>query len=107
MNRNVGESVARIDLPSEPDQGATVALLDALNDPACRAILHATADRPMTAIELTGSLSLSQSTTYRKLDQLRAAGLLEVSRRIDAAGNHPYQYLCGVDSIHIALADAD
>lgn len=82
-------------------------LLSALSDPQCRAILRATAGRRRTAAELAEELDLPLSTTYRKLDRLTDASLVEETCRLAFDGKHAQQYRCAVEEIHIELSEVD
>lgn len=70
--------------------GQTV--FEALADTDCRALLAAL-DRPLTASEVTESCDLPQTSAYRKLEQLVAAGLVEERTRIDTDGHHATAYV--------------
>lgn len=78
-------------------------LLEALDDEACRAILSATGDTPLSASELSEACDLPLSTTYRKLDMLTDAGLLSEGIRIRRSGKHASEYRRAVDEVRIAV----
>lgn len=80
-------------------------LLDALNDPDCRAILRAVEERSMTANELSNTCELPLSTTYRKIDLLTSAALLEERTRIRSDGKHPHEYSCNFDEVLVNISD--
>ncbi|MFB6172560.1 MAG: helix-turn-helix domain-containing protein [Haloarculaceae archaeon] len=80
-------------------------VLSALDDPDCRAILQATTDRAYSASELSARCDLPRSTTYRKLDCLASAGLLESGVRIRPSGHHTTEYTRAYDDVVIELAD--
>jgi len=67
-------------------------VFEVLADTDCR-ILLAALDRPLTASEVTESCDLPQTSAYRKLEQLVAAGLVEERTRIDADGHHATAYV--------------
>ncbi|WP_439027253.1 helix-turn-helix domain-containing protein [Haloarchaeobius sp. DT45] len=79
---DVTESVVR------PDLDTLAAVLDA----DCRRLLTRLGTSPQTATELADACDLPKSTTYRKLDQLRQAGVLEESVRLQTAGKPASQY---------------
>ncbi|MDE1819330.1 MAG: helix-turn-helix transcriptional regulator [Euryarchaeota archaeon] len=58
------------------------AILAALGDPSCRAILTLLNDRPRTVQDLLRELSVPQSSVYRKLGELQGAGLVGVQRSV-------------------------
>jgi len=84
-------------------EGAVQQLLDALDDADCRAILDSTNEDALTANEISEAHDLPLSTTYRKLDLLTEAGLLEERTRIRQSGKHASEYTQSVDDIVISL----
>jgi DNA-binding transcriptional ArsR family regulator len=92
------------------------AVFTALDDPDCRAVLEATADQALTASELTEQCDIPRSTTYRKLEQLTEAGLLEERIRLSTDGKHAREYhrtfedvtvsLCDSEGIHVGLSES-
>lgn len=79
-------------------------VLDALEDPACRDIVSAL-DEPMTAEEISERADVPLSTTYRKLDMLTRASLLEERVDIRADGQHASRYSIGFEEVVIALTE--
>lgn len=90
------------DTTTRHDAGA---VLDALNDDDCRRILEATTDDSLTASELSESLDLPLSTTYRKLDRLTDVGLLRETIRIHRSGKHVNEYTRNVEDVSITVQD--
>jgi len=89
----------------EPERGPPMqAVLDALDDPACREIVQAL-DEPKTASELSDECDIPLSTTYRKLDLLTEASLLEEQTEIRSDGHHTTRYVLGVESVELALTE--
>jgi DNA-binding transcriptional ArsR family regulator len=85
------------------DDDATVqAVLDALQDDDCRAVLGATTDEALSASELSSACDLPLSTTYRKLDALTEAGLLVERTRLCPEGKHASEYLRAVDDVVVS-----
>ena len=80
------------------------AVLEALNDPDCREIVSALSE-PMTAEEISDATDIPLSTTYRKLDVLTEAALLEEGVDIRADGQHASQYVVSFDEVVIGLSD--
>ena len=78
-------------------------LLDALEDRDCRAILEATSDQTLSASELSEACDLPLSTTYRKVDKLTEAGLLEEQVRLSTTGKHTSEYAVGVSDIRMTV----
>jgi DNA-binding transcriptional ArsR family regulator len=79
----------------------TDAVLEALSDPDCRAILEATGDRPLTVAELGPVCELPRSTLYRKVDVLVDAGLLDERVRMREHGPHPSAYVRRVAGVAV------
>ena len=80
------------------------ALLDALDDADARAIIT-TIDEPATANEVSERCDIPLSTTYRKLDLLTDAGLLEEGTEIRSDGHHTTTYTVAFEEVRIALTD--
>ncbi|MFC7073001.1 helix-turn-helix domain-containing protein [Halovenus rubra] len=86
---------------SEPTE--VEALLGALEDEDCRAILEATDGESLTANELSETCELALSTAYRKLELLTETGLLEEQLRLSRNGKHTSEYVRSVDDVHVSL----
>ena len=82
-------------------------LLEALEDSGCRAILQATVEESLSASELSDACSMPLSTTYRKLDTLTEAGLLEEQVRISSSGKHTSEYSVNVTGLGITITAED
>jgi len=80
-------------------------LLGLLEDPYCRTILEATSTERLTAREIADRSEFPLSTTYRKLDELTEAGLLEEGVRLRDVGRNPSEYVRAVDEIVLSLDD--
>ena len=79
------------------------AVLGALADPGCRCILRAIESAALTASECSESCELPLSTTYRKLERLAEAGLLEEQLRLRRDGKHASQYRRRFDGVRVAV----
>lgn len=90
--------------PTTTDAPPLQDVLDALDDPDCRAILERL-DTPMAAKELSEACDIPQSTTYRKLDLLSDASLVEERMAIRADGRHTTRYVADFDEIRLSLTD--
>lgn len=84
----------------------TDAALTALDDEDCRALLAAAAGQARTASELIDRSGVPRSTTYRKLDDLVAAGLLEERVRISLDSFHASEYRRTVDDVLVSVSAA-
>jgi DNA-binding transcriptional ArsR family regulator len=87
---------------TEPTPDAS-AVLEALDDETCRHVLNTLRDRHLTAGEISETCDVPQSTTYRKLDLLTDAGLLDSSIRVAPAENNPTEYTTAADGATIRL----
>lgn len=89
-----------------PDEGGPELqrVLDALDDPDCRKIVRAL-EEPMTADEVSDAADVPLSTTYRKLDLLTEASLLEEETEIRPDGQHASKYTVAFEEVVIGLAD--
>lgn len=83
------------------------ALFAALDDPDCRALLEATAEEALTAGELTDRCDIPRSTTYRKVEQLTEAGLLEERVRLSRDGKHASEYRRTFEDLTVSLRDSE
>ena len=81
------------------------AVLDALGDGDCRDILRAMGAAALTASECSERCDLPLSTTYRKLERLSGAGLIEEGLRIRRDGKHASQYRPRVADVVVELGD--
>ncbi|MFD1514524.1 winged helix-turn-helix domain-containing protein [Halomarina rubra] len=77
-------------------------VLDALDDPACREIVECLED-PMTASELSERCEIPQSTTYRKLDLLSDASLVEERVEVRTDGHHTTRYVLAFNEVRLSL----
>lgn len=80
------------------------AVLDALDDPDCRTIVKRLVE-PMTASEVSEAADVPLSTTYRKLDLLVEASILEERTEIREGGHHTTRYVLDFESVRIALTE--
>lgn len=84
----------------------STAVLASLDDPDCRTLLQAMADEALTAQEAAERCDIARSTTYRKVEQLTEAGLLEERIRLRRNGKHASEYLSVFEDITISLSPA-
>ena len=81
-------------------------VLDALDDPDCRAILREAVE-PMTANELIDNCDISQSTLYRKLDLLSSARLVRERDTINPEGGRTTRYQRDFEDVMISMNEDD
>jgi DNA-binding transcriptional ArsR family regulator len=79
-------------------------ILTAFNDDDCRRILEAVSNgASLSAAELSERCDVPLSTTYRKLELLTDAGLLDEQLRICRSGRHTSEYAQHVDDVQISV----
>lgn len=91
---------AGIEQSTEVDEEA---LLTALQDEDCQAIVRAVEDEALSATELADTCDLPTSTTYRKLDTLTDAALLDERLRLSTSGSHEREYVTGRVDLTISV----
>lgn len=116
MNATSDARQRMTDDDSEEPETELQAVLDALDDTDCRAILRAL-DTPMTTRELMNDCDLSQTTAYRKLEVLHGANLVEEDTELRDDGHHTTRYtrafagvaigLTGEDSFEVTMIDSE
>lgn len=79
-------------------------VLDALDDPDCRAIVRQL-DAPMTASEISDATDVPLSTVYRKLDLLTEASLLRELTEVRSDGHHTTRYERDFEEVSLSLTD--
>lgn len=77
------------------------AVFGALADEECREIL-ATLDEPLTAPEVEDRCDLPQTNTYRKLERLSEANLVEERTALRADGHHATSYVRDFEGLFVA-----
>lgn len=90
--------------PQSDDEPDAVSILEALNDEDCREIVKVLSE-PMTAEEVSEATDIPLSTTYRKLDRLTAASLIEEGVEVRSDGQHVSRYLLVFDEVTFTLSD--
>ena len=77
-------------------------VLDAVDDPGCRDIVSAL-EEPLSAKEISDRCDIPTTTTYRKIDMLTDATLLEERTEIRADGHHTARYLTDFEEVCLGL----
>ena len=80
-------------------------LLDVLSDEYARDILAATSIKPMSAQQLADECEMSEPTVYRRVERLRAHGLLEEQTRVRTSNNNYSVYTATLSEVSITLDD--
>lgn len=79
-------------------------VLEALASEDCRALVAEMVE-PRTAAELSEASDVPLSTTYRKLDQLTEASLVEEAIEIRSDGRHTSRYYPDFAAVEVALQE--
>lgn len=82
-------------------------LLDALHNETSRKILQYTSETERSAEELADRIGVTQTTVYRKLEQLRADDLVTEQLSLDRDGNHYRVYRAAIDRVEMEVTEAD
>lgn len=85
----------------EPD---VEAVLDALCDEDCRTIVRSL-EEPLTASDVSERCDIPLSTTYRKLDAMDEATLLETLTEIRTDGRHTTRYRIAFEEVLLRLEE--
>lgn len=78
-------------------------LLALLGDEYTQRVLQALGGESLTGSELIDRAGVSKATTYRRLADLRDAGLVEATIRLDPGGHHCEQYRLAVENLSITF----
>lgn len=79
-----------------------------LEDSTARTILTETSQEPMSATTLSKRCNVSEPTVYRRLEDLRACGVLLEQTEIDPdGGHHRTIYSTNVERITVELEDGE
>ncbi|WP_418281725.1 helix-turn-helix domain-containing protein [Halorubrum sp. DTA98] len=87
--------------PPSPEE-----VLNALADDAAQRFIAALSE-PKTASELSEECDVPLSTTYRKLEKLTDASLLEESTEIRRDGQHTTRYAVAFDEVTVTVNEND
>lgn len=77
-------------------------ILDALDDPVCRTIIKQLTT-PMTTNEISDACNIPLSTTYRKVELLTDASILDDQTEIRSDGHHTTRYRLAFEAVEITL----
>lgn len=86
----------------DPPGSAVETVFDALADADCREIL-ATLEEPHTARDVADRCDLPQTSTYRKLETLSEANLVEERTAIRRDGHHASTYVRDFTGVFVAF----
>ncbi len=86
------------------EEPAVDVVFDALSDEDCRAIVE-NLEEPMTTNQISEVCDLPLSTTYKKIDKLDDATLLEESVQLREDGKHTNTYVVDFEYVKAALTE--
>jgi Fe2+ or Zn2+ uptake regulation protein len=90
--------------PADDEDIPVQVVLNALDDPDCRAILQE-ASQPMTAKELSDACDIAESTVYRKLDLVSRATLVREFHDVYPDRGRITRYQRDADGLNLAVTD--
>ncbi|WP_251343201.1 winged helix-turn-helix domain-containing protein [Haloplanus halophilus] len=82
-------------------------LLDLFGDEYTRRVYEAIAERPRSGRDVADAADVSRSTAYRRLNDLRDAGLVRTELTICEDGHHRERFEAVATSLTITLDDGD
>ena len=82
-------------------------LLDLFGDEYTRRVFEAVSERPRGGRAVAEAADVSRATAYRRLNELRDAGLVTSEHRIAADGHHREQFAATARHLSISLDDGD
>lgn len=86
------------------DEPEPATVLAALCDDDCRTIIR-NMEGAMTASGVSEACDIPLSTTYRKLDMMSEATLLEEMTELRTDGRHTTRYRLGFDEVSLSVAE--
>ncbi|WP_226042414.1 helix-turn-helix domain-containing protein [Natrinema sp. DC36] len=95
-----------LEFSSSDDVPAFERVIAALDDDSCREII-AVLEKPMTIPDIAEATDRPLSTTYRKLDALTEAGLVDETVGVRHGGHQRSRYVANLDRISIGLDDGN
>ena len=81
----------------------TARLFDALDSEACRTVVRALEDGPLTAKELQAAGDIPLSTVYRCVNELVDTPLVEETTRVSEGGHHASEYSRPVETLVVSF----
>ena len=95
-----------LEFSSSDDASAFERVIAALDDGTCREII-AVLEEPMTVRDIADATDRPLSTTYRKLDRLTEAGLVDETAGVRQGSHRKSRYVANLERISIGLDDAN
>lgn len=96
------------DRAEEPESRPTATeLLDLFGDEYTRRVFEAVSEQPRGGRAVAEAAGVSRATAYRRLNDLRDAGLVTSEPRISTDGHHREQFAATARHLSISLDDGD
>lgn len=92
-------------LPSRDEPDPEI-VLESLADDVSLDILEATSGASLSATEISSRCDIPLSTTYRKLERLTDARLVEERIRISTTGQHAAEYRKSFDDVSVTVTES-
>lgn len=92
---------------NDVDDDAPGDLLSLLDETVVRSIILATSEQPRSAPELAERCGVSQSTIYRRIDQLRERDLVAETTRPKPEGHHETVYASTLERVELEVTDGE
>jgi len=83
------------------------ALLDLFGDEYTRRVFEAVAEQPRSGRAVAEAADVSRPTAYRRLNDLRDAGLVSAETAISEDGHHRERFEAAVEGLSVSLSDGD
>ena len=95
----------RANEPTQTDGPAGAELLDLFGDEYTRRVFEAVAEQPRGGRAVAEAADVSRATAYRRLNDLRDAGLVRAEIALCEDGHHREQYEAIADSLSVSFED--
>jgi len=82
-------------------------LLDLFGDEYTRRVFEAVSERPRGGRDVAEAADVSRATAYRRLNDLREAGLVTTEYHIAPDGHHRKQFAASAQHLSVSLDDGD
>lgn len=86
---------------------STEQLLDLFGDEYTRRVFEAVSEQPCGGRAVAETAGVSRATAYRRLNELRDAGLVTTEYRLAPDGHHRKQFSASARHLSVSLDDGD
>lgn len=102
-SESTGGAVVEPDCARRQAAASAEELLELLGDEYAACILETVVEQPRTGREIVEATDISKATTYRRLERLENAGLVESTMQLDEDGHHCKQFHAIVQSVQVGF----